>query len=535
MTPQKILIGSKRVPAREMIGRVSSPYTANFVYSPQTVDLSRTDYAFWDQLRYGKKSDYSIGGLFAKPIGRILSTWTLGKGVDVDVAESPATEAALNKFLADYLVDILKTTEDHFSLGDAYIIVNPDLSLIRVSPDQIQAITEPVGSNNVVGYCITTKLPTQMIKDCWYADRRERTVTQNGVPTTTTYPNLIGMLPVIPWHCDTGVNELYGRPYYEALLNLFARYNRTLNKALDGVDIMGNPIPTVEGADDPEETLRLLSGGRTRTYIDEDGNSQSQYVVDLSSLPVVVLGSGASLKFAAPTNGFTGDSGKMLEYLFLLMLQHTGIPEWAWGGAIASSKASVDAQMPAFVALIDALRLMLKRPLLQLFKVWLTYRALSMPAINAQADISLSFAALIAEDRGQKLEEVKFAREDNSITRTAGLRVLGLVDDPEHEVQLAQAEAAQDKIDPVDTQLANALETLKQDRYEPLAETAPIVDLPTVIESKVETDPVENDETPVSDTTAKSAESSNSAVELIVEAAPQDFQIPLFDFEIYAY
>jgi hypothetical protein len=511
----EILIGSKHAPASEMIGRVGLPYAANFVYTPQTVDLSRTDYGFWDQLRYGKKADYSIGGLFAKPISRILAAWTLGKGVDIEVETSPTTEAALNAFLECYLVDLIATAQDHYSLGDAYLVSNPDGTIIRVSPDQVMAITDPPGSQNVVGYTITSKLLTETRYDSWYADRRVvRTIDYiNGLgDTTTVYPNLIGAIPVIPWHCDRGANELYGRPYYEALLNLFARYHRTIMKSLDGVDIMGNPIPTVEGADDPQETLRLLSGGKTREYTDEDGNTQTQYVVDFSRLPVVVLGSGASMKFTAPQNGFTNDAGKMLEYLFLLMLQHTGIPEWAWGGAIASSKASVDAQMPAFIALIDGLRLLLKRPLLQLFKVWLAYQALYVPNIDPTAKIHIGFAELIADDRGQKLNEVKFAREDSMINRETGLRVLGLVDDPEQAVQDAQEEAQQDNIDPIDAQLTKALESLHNDHDDPIAEIDSDVDDQPIPETEIEPEPAAP----------------------VLETVVEPLQLSLFDFEVYA-
>lgn len=461
----EILIASNRAPAREMIGRVSYNYSYNTIYTPQTVDHSKTDYAFWDQLSYGKKADYSIGGLFAKPIARILASWTLGKGLTAEVKESTATEELLAEFLEEHLITVIEATEDHYRLGDAYLVPNPDGSVVRVSPNQVKLITEPEGSDNVVGYEITTQLLTQKICDRWYADRREVTIIDaktEGTPTPTVYPNLIGMIPVVHFANERGANELHGRPYYEALLNDFSRYNRTINKALDGTDIMGNPIPTVEGAKDPDETLRLLSGGRTKQYTDADGNTRTQYVVDFANLPVIVVGEGASVKFAAPNNGFTSDASKMLELLFLIMLQHTGIPEWVWGGAIASSKASVDAQMPAFESLINYLRMKLKKPILQLFKVWLAYKALYTPSVVPTAKIDITYGDLLVEDRAQRREDVKFAREDNAITREDGLRILDLVEDPAQSVKDAMAERdveAELERDQMDIELEKALQT----------------------------------------------------------------------------
>ncbi len=445
---KQIEVASKNMPISEMIGRTARPFIASPFFTTTTVDWTRVDYAFWDQLRRGKKEDYDLGGLFARPIARNLAHWSLGKGItpEVDEAEDATgdTETALQDFIADNLVTLIENEEDSLGLGDSYLVVNPDGTLTRASADCVEVLADPPGSQNVVGYRITAKLESQTIIDEYRRDRRTVTVEEGAVKTSTVYPNLIGMLPVIHWPCDRAANEMYGHPYYEQLLRLFGRYNRTLSKALDGTELMGNPLPVVEEAENPKQVLELLSGGRTTTYIGEDGKEYTVPVVDWSQIPVAVLGKGAKFKFAGPAS-FTGDAAKMLELLFLLMLQATGIPEWVWGGAIASSKASVDAQYPAFENLIDGLRRKYQGPLLATMRAYLATLALYTPNINAQAKITLKFGSVVAEDRAQKLEEIKFARGEGGtsilITEETALRSLNLVEDPAAEVEAARKEA----------------------------------------------------------------------------------------------
>jgi hypothetical protein len=460
----------KRAPVSEMIGRVARPFVATNLYLPTTVDWARADYAFWDQLRRGKKATYEIGALFAKPIARTLSSWKLGKGLTPTVKSSQSTQKALVRFLKDHLITLIETDQDNTGLGDAYLVVNIDGSITRVSPDQVEPIAEPKGSQNIVGYKITTKLEDQTIVDEYRLDGRTVTVTKGNLETVTNYRNLIGMLPVIPWHNEAGPNEVFGHPYYEQCLKLFARYDRTINKALDGVDVMGNPVPVVENSENPDDDLERLSGGHTRSYVDEDGNTQQQYVVDFSRLPIVVLGTGARMSFVGP-QPFTEDAGRMLEFLFLLMLQATGIPEWAWGGAIASSKASVDAQMPAFEMLIHLLRLYVTPIILQIMRVWLATISLYTPGIDPQAEIELEYGNIVPEDRAQRLAEVKQAREDGAIRKVTEVRLLNFpgIEDPEAEVAAAEEESAaaqQANQDQVDAALADLLKQNPSDNQD---------------------------------------------------------------------
>jgi hypothetical protein len=450
-----IQAATKWTPTSEIIGR-RGPVRAVFP-TITSIDWSRADASFWDQLRRGKKADYEIGGLFTRPITRILTSWMLGKGMTVKSDSEPTMEAG-QEFVNNNLETIVATVDDSLALGDSYLIVNPDGTLARVGADQVEILAEPAGSQNVSGYRVTTKLESMTIVDTYKLDGRTLEINKGGQKTEQTFPNLIGMIPVVHFPSDRAANEIYGRPYYEQLLKLFQRYDRTINKSLDGVDIMGNPVPTIEGVEDPDETLQQIATS-SETFTDSSGTERTRYQVDFNDLPIMVVGKGGAFKFAGP-QAFTQDAGRMLEFLFLLMLQTTGIPEGVWGGAIASSKASLEAQMPAFERLIEALRLVYSKPLVQLVRVWLAWQSLVESGMQPDSVITLSFPSILQENREQKLAEIESAYDRRAIRKVTYLRLLNLVEDPEAEVKAAEAEA-ETADEAVDQALDKAIKTAR--------------------------------------------------------------------------
>lgn len=439
----------------EMIGRSVAAVT-NLYKSQTSVDATQTDYAFWDALRRGKKATYTLGGLFARPIVHHIVAWTLGKGLAV-TCEHEATKEALNEFLRRNRQLILDWVTEGKALGDSYLVVNPDASLTLVPPSQMEITTDDLDYRRVLAYTITTNLERATITDEYRLDGRTIMIKKRGEKPlntavdgvsnapeqTLTYANLVGRLPVAHYANYRGSNELYGHPEYEALLGVFAEYDDVLTKALQGVKLMGNPIPTIEEDDDPEETRTDLATG-TRTYTDEEGMQQTVPVVDFNSLDMVIVKGKFSLKSPQP---FTDDTWRMLKNLFYLMLEHSNVPEWVWGGAIASSKASVDAQMPAWERFIDWQREILEPLLLDLMRTWLLFQAYLEPGLDTEAEIGLQWPSLTDKNEEIELKKIQFAREDGMLDRATGLSLLDLVEDPARAVEDAATEAEQGAAD----------------------------------------------------------------------------------------
>lgn len=422
----------------EIIGRTTSPFARALFTARKTVDETRVDYAFWSKLRRGKQDGFRLGALFAKRICEVDAEWTLGRGFAVET-DNPTADERFSRFLRDNLNTMLTWRKDANAVGDAYIVVNADASLTLVNPDTVEVLVDALDYTRVLGYRITTILDSATIIDEYRANGRTVTIQQAAGNVSTDYPNLIApLIPVVHLANDKETNEIYGHPIYEALLTLFARYDDVLQKSLDGVEIMGRPIPVAEGLEDPE-TARRQNSTRTEMVLNADGTSARVPVVDFEDLTMLWLGQGATFKFASP-GSFSADSTAMLKKLFYLMLEHTGIPEWAWGGAVASSKASVDAQMPAFIRYLEGRRAQVQQALITLLDVWYATARLTEPLPDV-AEKVIVWPELETNDETLQLEKIKQAQLTNLVTDETALRLLDLVEDAAAEVEAAGKEA----------------------------------------------------------------------------------------------
>lgn len=452
-----VSVAGPRTPTRqivsELIGRATSPYAVQTIRAVPTLDQTRPDYKFWSRLRRGFEPGYQLGGLFAKRICELDAEWVMGTGISYETGDESLDEL-LAEFVADNHDLLLTWRKDASALGDAYLVVNPDATLTLVSPDQVTVQTAALDPSVVTGYTITTELAGQTIENADGSTTKTPSVTITDQYTLTErviairldgrpqpplrYPNLIApLLPVIPLHNDRESNELYGHPIYEALHKLFARYDDVISKSLDGVEIMGRPIPVAHGLQDVDGAIAANS---TRTEQDPR-TGDSVAVVDFEDLSMLWLGDGADFKFAAP-GSFSADSTAMLKKLFYLMLEHIGIPEWAWGGAIASSKASVDAQMPAFAGYVGGRRTATSGPLRQLARVWLAVKRLTTP-LPTETMLRCVYPSIMAEDETLRVQKIKMAADDGLIQRETHLALLDLVEDPAAEVEAAATESAE--------------------------------------------------------------------------------------------
>lgn len=433
----------------EIIGRVASLVSVNLrYYARVTVDYTQADYEWHDKLRRGLQRGFEIGGLFVRPITQIITAWSLGDGFSIDI-EDETTREAIGEFLAQELQQLVETSEDMLALGDSYIVINGDGSLSQVPASQVEIEVAEDDFRQIVKATITTRHKDIEIEDIYTTT--ERTVRTRRVGMFNrrmdideqVFPNLIGRIPVIHFPNDRSSNEVYGHPYYSEQLTLLAEYDDVIRKGLDGVKIMGNPIPVVEGLEDPE-SAKQLNATYTDTYTDIEGTTQTEYVTELDPQTMLYFGKGANFKFAAP-GSFTDNVNDMVKKLFLLMLQNAQIPEWAWGGAVQSSMASVQAQTPAFVKFINGRRRKLERPLRALIEIYLLTIALFTPGIQTDLDFRFEWPELMPEDEATKLQWVQFALQSGLITKQTALRLSDLVDNVEEEIENAQEESQEEE------------------------------------------------------------------------------------------
>ncbi len=458
----------------EIIGRVAVAVPIWRVYTAKaTVDATQTDYEWWDKLRRGKQSGYEFGGLFCQPILQIVSAHVWGDGPQLALADGAGadadpetdnrayTDALLGRWVAAQTGDMLARLQDLYALGDQTLIVNQvDGTISVASPEAVEVERDPLDWETVRKVTIRTRTDTVEIADEYRLDGRTVTVTwlkavdghQVGQKQPFQFQNLIGRLPVVLLANDRGANETNGRPIYEPLRHLFSRYDDLIVKALDGAELMGNPLPTFEGMEDINETIDVNATAEDETYTDREGNTASRKTLAFDRLAAVFVGKGGRFDFKSPQRGFTEDIRNLLKSLFLLMLDYTRIPEYLWGGAIASSKASAETQMPPFAQYVtfkrgqlegigadDMLGAEARGGLLELADIWLRTRALVDPRVVV-APVACTWPEIMGEDEALQLEKIKYADGTGKLTAKTALELLDLVDDEATEIEKAREE-----------------------------------------------------------------------------------------------
>ena len=463
-----------RQPVAEMIGRsvIEGAQVSIFRSKAraQTVDATISDYEFYDRLRRCKAKGYTLGGLFAQRIERIIASWVLGAGMTVTLYEETQTDAEekpedyTNEALEDFIRSLLDsgcddddidqpdiddrsnslmmaTYKDALGLGDQFIFVNIDGSLSVPSPDTVEIERDPLDYRRWLKVTVTTKVDGITTIDEYRADGRTVTVKKGDtVISVDNYENLIGRIPCVHIAHGRSGNELYGHSIHEELRVLYDQYNNIAYKMIDGAGMLGNPLLTFAGLEDTQQVIDLNAPTDTEQYYDRDGSLKDRPQMNVDENSIIVLGKGGTASYTAPPVGFTQDTKMALKSLFLLLLEHLGIPESVWGGELASARATSDTQLSQFLKEVEAWRMDAGGWIVKLCKIWLQTKSLTDSRLMVDR-LTLEWPPLIDEDKEIILKQVELANSNSWLTAETGLGLLDLVDNPKKETEAAAGEA----------------------------------------------------------------------------------------------
>lgn len=420
-------------------------------YAP-TRDARVGDYAFWDRARKGRAGGLEIAGAFLKPLENKISTWAIGM-MPKFKTENDELASLVAEWWSINMPKLLRAMRESVGLGDCYIVFNGDSSLTVMQPHVVDNIVDPDDWSNVIGYRITESYShpdingLQTIQDDYYADRRERIIYMNGMEVRRRrFPNPLGIIPVVKIKNNASPDEENGRPEGEALIKILEWYNDVFVAALEGNIRQGRPTPVIE-TDDMEALASFWEKfGVNETYTDQEGNQQVKKVIKFNSDSLLtVIG---RFRYAQP-GSFAGDTEKLLGLLFYLILQYTEIPEFIWGNAIASSKASAESQMAPFARFIEGKRAELSwvRELLKIVVMWY-----SMMNVGIREDdvVSIEYPELTNEDGRLTLDAVSTGLREGLLDDETALRLMPLdIDNPAAviEAMRLQNEEEMDRLD----------------------------------------------------------------------------------------
>jgi hypothetical protein len=441
---------TKRI--REMIGvtrhvmRVVSSRLRRSSFSP-TKDIGRTDYAFWDKARRGKAAGLEISGLFIKPLASKVAAWTLGRKPTWKTDDTPSQEA-LNKWWNKNHADVLRSYREAIALGDHFVVINSDLSVTVIDPDVVDPIVDEDDYSQIVGWRITQVYEhpdrpsdRMLITDEYTATERVRTVSKNGAQQTIErFPNMIGLVPIVHIPNPGGSDEVFGRPEGEALIPALQKYGDVITAGIDGIIRQGHSTPVINF-----NTVAALDKfwelyGKSSTKTLEDGTTEKTNYVEFDADQLVTI-SEAVFDWKSPAS-FSVDTQNLLGLLFYLLLQHTEIPEFIWGNAIASSQASAEAQLPPFIMYIEMKQGDIAKWLTQIGEVVLSYLSLTEPGVRAQRP-SPQFSSLAGDDKRLTLDTIQWAFSEGLLDKRTALALSPVdIEDIDGVLEKAEEEKA---------------------------------------------------------------------------------------------
>lgn len=414
--------------------------STRFSPSLQSKDVSVSDYAFWDKVRRGQAKGLELSGLFVKPLGSKVSAWVLGQRPLISTRNKRATDA-INDWWEEWHPSILRAYNESLDLGDCYLVLNGDLSLTVVPPHLVKPVVNPKNYNEFWGWQIQMAVPhpiepsrKHIITNYYFAAYRYMTIADESgvVISREKFPNVVGRIPVLHIANRKGTDELNGRPEAEPLLNALYRYNNVLDAALEGNIRQGRPTPVISKMGNMNVVAKFWEqfGTREQQRNPLTGEIETILVIHFDPDVLMTLGGEAEFSYEAPES-FTEDTQNLLELIFYLILQSSEIPEFVWGNAIGSSKASAQSQLEPFLKWIIKRRGEATAWIKELTSLVLSHMAVYDQLARNQEPI-LSWRPIASADGRLTLDSVIWAYNKGMFSKNVALWLLPLgIDNPD--------------------------------------------------------------------------------------------------------
>lgn len=408
-----------------------------------TMSWRRSDYPFWRDAYRGKTAGLEVSGMLIKPLVSKIASWALGRAPRWRCGDV-RSQAALEEWWDIWHPEILRAARGALKQGDAFLVINSDLTITLLPPECVEPIVNPADYGDILGWRVIQVLPhpvenTKMVViDEYYPDRRIHWVEIDFVQQQREqFDNPLGILPIIhiPNQPDDG--EVFGHAEAEGLLGALQRYGIVFDAAVEGNVLQGRPTPVIEFASVKDlDAFWKLYGTRVTSAV--TGETTAYIDVDLSQIVTLTNG---KFKYESP-GAFVADASKLLELLFYLILEHTELPEFIFGNAIASSKASADTQMPVFIEFIDTRRSEMVKWLTQIAQIVLGYLSFTRPGVNADQRPEIQWEPLDQDDGRLVLDTVVWAFGANLLDEETALVLMPVdIEDPKAVLRKAKAEA----------------------------------------------------------------------------------------------
>jgi hypothetical protein len=342
---------------RRVIGEISALRTSGLqafgFFSPYTLDSSRVDYTLARELYRNTNDRYKLGAGFAKPI---INSTAGFMGAPHFTHSDPDADQELEKAFQKWTGKVLRLNRNTLRDGDVLARIvrvpsrfKPDeqqFDLMLTPPEWVTPIVDPLtggwqqiiirhpvvvtdanGRKQQDYTIIETLTPTQRIIE---ADSRAPVEVR---AQNRTEPNPWGFIPIVHFRNEAEENQLFGLSDLEPVEPFMKAYHDVMLFAVQGSKLFSRPKTKFKLKD----VQKFLNDNFTS---DEIKSGRLKF----ADKEIFLLQEGDDASFISADSGLQGIT-TLLEFIFMCIVDVSETPEFAFGTAVSSSKASVSEQM----------------------------------------------------------------------------------------------------------------------------------------------------------------------------------------------
>jgi len=365
------------------IGEISAlrrNFSWGFNFVPKyTLDSSRVNYDLARQLYRNTADKYKLGAGFAKPI---INTAAGFMGAPHFTHADPEADKALEEEMSRWTGKLLRANRNTLRDGDVFARIamvpnrfNPKeevFSLILVPPEWVTPITDPITGEwqeIVIRHpVIVTDKDGRRINKYTIAETitpKARTIEadakapQEVRDKNRTEANPWGFIPFVHFRNEAEENQLFGASDLEAVEPFMKAYHDTMLFAVQGSKLFSRPKAKF--------SLKDVNKFLQDNFSEEEIRAGKLKFADKE---MFFLQEGDDANFITADSGLQGIT-TLLKFIYFCIVDVSETPEFAFGTAVQSSKASVSEQMVPLARKIRRKRGMFEEPYGELASMYL--------------------------------------------------------------------------------------------------------------------------------------------------------------------
>lgn len=392
------------------------------------IDQSRVDYALARRLYRNTDDKYKLGAGFAKPIVNALTGF-----IAVPQCHHPDadTAASIAGFIGRWHGTLLRLIRNTLRDGDAYarlaverdsLLGREEIRLSLIPPEWVRMRHDPItGAVTAVVIDWPGRYEPDNGSPIEYMIRETITPTERRIRASDKAPRAIadavnadgpnpwgGVIPIIHCRNEAEEYEANGTSELEPLEPYFRVYHDVAMMAAGGAQLFSRPKVKLR--------LKNVSAFLAANFSEEERASRR---LDLNSREIFVLGHEDDAGFVGGDSGIPSVTA-LLELIYLCIVDTSEIPEFVFGGAVSSSKASVSEQMVPFIRRVEGKRGQLEEPLRQLIGTYLAL-ARQTQSIETMDGLTIIWPEVSPRDERTTAEAMRTAMDGVTMAIDAGI------------------------------------------------------------------------------------------------------------------